>query len=281
MNIKEEKLEKQRRKIEKRAQSSGEKKKLEKLKNYAEARKREKETLEKLKENLDLKKLFHPNIKVELEQKKEPEILNKIEKKVKSGRRFLDTEEKKDLWKKYQKAKKERKKAEEKIPGKVPQIYEKERKGEEIIPQAAMLGEEKVQNIYGHKDGKIGLENIEGKTLKDAAKDKELKEKLRENKEEIADQMAEILSEMTKRGVSHNDLTLNNLIVQKKEGKPKIKIIDFGMAQKTSDKDHSKNNLINDLRDASRQISTALDIHEKKFKEKLMEKYERKIEEKM
>lgn len=281
MSIKEEKIEKKQKKIKKQTQKLKEKGKLKELKNYAEAREEEKKILEKLKENIDLKKLFYSNAKTELEQKKEPEILNKIKKQVKREKGLLDTEEKKELWKKYQKAKEKRKKAEEELPGKVPQIYEKEKEGKEIIPQAAMLGEEKFQNIYGYRKEKVGLENVEGKTLKEAVKDKEMEKALKENKEELANQMADILAEMTKKGVSHNDITLNNLIVQKKEGKPKLKVIDFDMAKKTSDKDHSKYNLITDFRDASRQISTVLNFNEKTFKEELKKKYEKKIEEKM
>ncbi len=118
--------------------------------------------------------------------------------------------------------------------------YVGKRKEEADIAQTSMLKnkekkESHFQKFYGkNKEGSTEtsvLEKIEGKSLDKWIKDKKGKEK---NKEEMINQFAEIAKELTKKGVTHRDISPKNMIVKEKGEKPFIKLIDFEKARKTS-----------------------------------------------
>lgn len=69
------------------------------------------------------------------------------------------------------------------------------------------------------------VENIKGKRFRDYIRDSYDKGK-KEEREELARQMGSILGFLHKNGFSHNDFHPTNFLVEEKEGKVKLKVID-------------------------------------------------------
>lgn len=122
----------------------------------------------------------------------------------------------------------------------VPETYKKKEKfpsiGNRIAQASSLQGKEShFQKIYGREGRKATLEEVEGESLKEIINDPEKRKWLKEHKEELIDEAAETAKELLKRGIIHSDINSGNIIIQKKKGKPKIKLIDFELSKLTSD----------------------------------------------
>lgn len=141
---------------------------------------------------------------------------------------------------------------------------------------------------YNQNKLKATVEHIKGKDLFDVCETTRGRQWLLKNQNKVIDDAANIISDLLQRGVRHYDIHAGNIIVQNINGKPALKLIDYGIGEMTPAVDYNLKasllfnaltfdtngmlNMFDEQLFANKKIKAEAD-----FKKKFMKKLEEKI----